>query len=124
MPQKPKAQPPTPPSFWATSERVPDIFSIKQQTTPTVMNTHETIQQQSYPVLLVFYKQNPNIIAIAQGQSPTGQATMHETGHAIWYNDLTPQQQQQWNQLHASELKRSTPASAISNYHFDPSHSF
>lgn len=119
MPQKPQPSP-----FWPTSERIPDIFPNAQQT-PTVLNLPAKVTQQSAPGVLGFYRPKDDIIMLRPDAPPTGIASMHETGHAIWYRDLTPEQQQSWSKLHWAEMKRpNVPLSAVSTYPSDPSHSF
>lgn len=116
-----------PSPFWPTQERVPDIFNKTQQTTPTIASTNAQLQSgvPSGQFALGAYIPRENVITMGQGQAPTSVSGMHETGHAIWHNDLTPEQQQQWAALHKTESQRpGIPFQAVARYTNDPAHSF
>ena len=99
---------------------ISDAFPTAQQATQVqaLRGAKGGLPTSSLGTVMGAYDPDTNVIQV----DPKANAgvTVHEAGHAIWDNDITPEQQQQWKQLHMQNRQ----LSSVAKYPLDPGHSF
>lgn len=113
-------------------EWIPDIYPQAQQAQSSIVSHIPVPPDPGGGEVSGHYFPETNTINILSGaRIPAPHIAGHEAGHAIYINDLAPQQQADWNALHYRALRQMratrdprTYVPSIIRYMDDPAHSF